>query len=80
MELAALILVNLFLAALMYLFFSMRFSRALSEARRSALPEELKENVRLAVQFIDNSIEFIQDKHQSFYSLVRHAEGSPATR
>ncbi|MBX7058202.1 MAG: hypothetical protein K1X75_09050 [Leptospirales bacterium] len=75
MELAALILVNLFLAALMYLFFSMRFSRALSEARRSALPEELKENVRLAVQFIDNSIEFIQDKHQSFYSLVRHAEG-----
>lgn len=79
MELAALVLVNLFLAVLMYLFFSMRFTRALEQARKSAMPAELRDNLRLAVQFIDNSIEFIQDKQQSFYQLVRRGEEISAT-
>jgi hypothetical protein len=74
MELAALALVNVLSALAMYLFFSMRFTRAVEEQRKLPLTRELKDNIRLAIEFINSSVDLMDQKSRTFYQMVRRAE------
>lgn len=78
MELAALALVNVVTALAMYLFFSMRFSRAvrqtIEESRKNSLLRELKENVELTIEYINSSLDTMDQKTRSFYQLLRRSE------
>lgn len=74
MELAALALVNVLSALAMYLFFSMRFTRAIEEQRKLPLTRELKDNIRLAIEFINSSVDLMDQKSRTFYQMVRRAE------
>ena len=74
MELLALAFVNLLTAAVMYILFSLRFSRAVEQTRKNQLFKELRENIELAVEYINTSLDAIDQRTASFYKLVRRAE------
>ncbi len=78
MELAALALVNVVTAVAMYFFFSVRFSRAvrqtIEESRKNSLLRELKENVELTIEYINSSLDTMDQKTRSFYQLLRRSE------
>ncbi|MCR9144280.1 MAG: hypothetical protein NXI24_18685 [bacterium] len=78
MELLALALVNVVTAGVMYVFFSMRFSRAVrstvEQSRKNSLIRELKENVELTIEYINASLDTMDQKTRSFYQLLRRSE------
>ncbi len=78
MELLALALVNVVTAGLMYVFFSIRFSRAVrqtvEQSRKNSLIRELKENVELTIEYINSSLDTMDQKTRSFYQLLRRSE------
>lgn len=74
----ALALVNVVTAGAMYVFFSMRFSRAVrqtvEQSRKNSLLRELKENVELTIEYINSSLDTMDQKTRSFYQLLRRSE------
>ena len=73
-DLIALAMVNLFTAALLYLLFSLRSSRAIEQSRQNPLTPQLKENIELTVQYINSSLELLDQKKQACYQMLRRAE------
>lgn len=74
MDLLALALVNVVTAGAMYLFFSLRFTRAVEQSRKNTLVKDLKENVELTIEFINASLDLMDQKNRSFYQMLRRAE------
>ena len=74
MDLLALAAVNLLTAVVLYFFFSLRLSRGIQKSRQDPLSPELKENIELAVQYINSSINLLDQKKKSCYNMLRQAE------
>lgn len=74
MELLSLILVNICALIIIYFIFSIRFSRALRESREVHIIRELKENIESTIEFINTSLDLMDQKLASFYQLLRKAE------
>ncbi len=74
MDLLALALVNVVTAGAMYVFFSLRFTRAVEQARKNSVVKDLKENVELTIEFINASLDLMDQKNRSFYQMLRRAE------
>ncbi len=74
MEILGIIFVHLLGASAIYIFFTLRFNRALERSRREVYSRELKENIELAVKFINSAIELVDKKSRSSYDMLRKAE------
>ncbi len=74
MELLALAFVNLLTLCIMYFFFSLKTSKAIRKIHKDPLSSELKENIELAVQYINSSINLFDQKKKSCYQMLRTAE------
>ena len=73
-DLIALAVVNLLTAVLLYFFFSLRASRAIEQSRKNPFTPELEENIKLAVQYINSSLELLDQKKKACYQMLRQAE------
>jgi hypothetical protein len=77
MDLFPVIGMNLATALILYLLFSRRFSIAVDRARkesRLAVIRELRENIENTIRYMDDSLEIIDKKINTFYSLLRRSE------
>lgn len=74
MELFVLVLVNILTAVIMYLLFSLRFTRAVEKAKKSVIVDELKENIESAIEYINTAIDLVDTRTRTFYRLVRRSE------
>ena len=74
MELLVLILVNIVTAVVMYVVFSIRFTKAVEEARANPIIRELKDNIQITIEFINTSLDLMDEKTKTFYQLVRRSE------
>ena len=78
MDLLALAIVNVVTACAMYVLFSIRFSRAVrqtvEQTQKKGLMRELKENVELTIEYINSSLDTMDQKTRSFYQLLRRSE------
>ena len=77
MELAVLILVNLVTGGILYVLFSLRFTVAVEKAKKEAklsAVKELKQNVEQTIRLMDDTLEIMDQKLTTFYTLVRKSE------
>ena len=74
MELAVLILVNIITSIIIYVIFSIRFTIAVDKARKTPIVRELKDNIEATIEFINTSLDIMDQKTRSFYQLVRKSE------
>ncbi len=74
MELLVLVLVNILTAVIMYLLFSVRFSAAVEKARKTAVVDDLKENIEATIEYINTALELVDTRTRTFYRLLRHSE------
>jgi len=74
MELAALILINLFCLVLMYFLFSLRIAAAEKRLEDRSIGKQLKDNVQVALELIDLSLKEMDRKNATFYQLTERAE------
>ncbi len=74
MELFVLIIVNLLTTLVIYLLFSMKFSRSVQLARKHALTEDLRENIEAAIEYINTALDLMDRRSRTYYQLVRKSE------
>ncbi len=74
MELAILILVNLFGFGVIYFIFALRTHRTLQQVRKDPISPELKENIELTLQYINSALDLLDQKKKTCYQMLRQAE------
>ena len=78
MELFTLIIINIITAVALYILFSVRFSLAVDKiverTRKNAVLKDLRENVEATVEYINTSLDLMDQKNRAFYQLVRKSE------
>lgn len=78
MELFTLIVINFVTAVALYIVFSVRFSlsvdKIVERTRKNEVLKDLRENIEATVEYINTSLDLMDQKNRSFYQLVRRSE------
>lgn len=74
MDLAVLILLNLVFLVVFYVLFSIRMGRAIEKTRKAGIPREFYQNVEMVIQYLDATLESINQKNDSLYKMLLRAE------
>ncbi len=78
MELFTLILINFGTAVALYIIFSVRFSMAVDKivdrTRKNIILKDLRENIEATIEYINTSLDLMDQKNRSFYQLIRRSE------
>lgn len=74
MELLTLIVVHIAFLILAYFIFSLRFSRAIKEAKENQITKEFRENVEATIEYMDSALDLINTRTNTFYRMLKRAE------
>lgn len=74
MDLAVLILLNLVFLVIFYILFSIQMGRAIEKSRKSGIPREFYQNVEMIIQYLDTTLESVNQKNDALYKMLLRAE------